>query len=246
MDSRKKFILVDGHGILYRTFYALPQLTTSYGQIVNAVYGFTMILSRLLEEEKPEYMMIVFDTPVPTFRHKEFKEYKANRKKMPDELINQIPLIKEIINNYNIPIYSKEGYEADDIIGTIAKEAEKRNCTTIIVTGDKDAFQLISPHTQVMTTIKGITEVKIYDEESIRKKYGVDPGKIVDILALKGDSSDNIPGVPGIGEKTALALIKKFGSLKDILNNVDQISKKSLREKIKKYEDQILMSKRLA
>jgi DNA polymerase-1 len=246
MDSRKKFILVDGQGILYRTFYALPQLTTSYGQIVNAVYGFTMILSRLLEEEKPEYMMIVFDTPVPTFRHKEFKEYKANRKKMPDELINQIPLIKEIINNYNIPIYSKEGYEADDIIGTIAKEAEKRNCTTIIVTGDKDAFQLISPHTQVMTTIKGVTEVKIYDEESIRKKYGVDPGKIVDILALKGDSSDNIPGVPGIGEKTALALIKKFGSLKAILNNVDQISKKSLREKIKKYEDQILMSKRLA
>ena len=246
MDNRKKFILVDGQGILYRTFYALPQLTTSYGQIVNAVYGFTMILSRLLEEEKPEYMMIIFDTPVPTFRHKEFKEYKANRKKMPDELINQIPLIKEIINNYNIPIYSKEGYEADDIIGTIAKEAEKRNCDTIIVTGDKDAFQLISPHTKIMTTIKGVTEVKIYDEESIRKKYGIDPGKIVDVLALKGDSSDNIPGVPGIGEKTALALIKKFGNLKDILNNVDQISKKSLRENIKKYEDQILMSKRLA
>ena len=246
MESRKKFILVDGHGILYRTFYALPQLTTSSGQIVNAVYGFTMILSRLLEEEKPEYMMIVFDTPVPTFRHQEFKEYKAHRKKMPDELINQIPLIKEIINNYNIPIYSKEGYEADDIIGTIAKEAEKRNCNTIIVTGDKDAFQLISPHTQVMTTIKGVTEVKIYDEESIRKRYGVDPEKIVDILALKGDPSDNIPGVPGIGEKTALTLIKKFGSLKDILNNVDQISKKSWREKIKKYKDQILMSKRLA
>ena len=246
MDNRKKFILVDGQGILYRTFYALPQLTTSYGQIINAVYGFTMILSRLLEEEKPEYMMIIFDTPVPTFRHKEFKEYKANRKKMPDELINQIPLIKEIINNYNIPIYSKEGYEADDIIGTIAKEAEKRNCNMIIVTGDKDAFQLISPHTKIMTTIKGVTEVKIYDEESIRKKYGIDPGKIVDVLALKGDSSDNIPGVPGIGEKTALALIKKFGNLKDILNNVDQISKKSLRENIKKYEDQILMSKRLA
>ena len=246
MDNRKKFILVDGQGILYRTFYALPQLTTSYGQIVNAVYGFTMILSRLLEEEKPEYMMIIFDTPIPTFRHKEFKEYKANRKKMPDELINQIPLIKEIINNYNIPIYSKEGYEADDIIGTIAKEAEKRNCNIIIVTGDKDAFQLISPHTKVMTTIKGVTEVKIYDEESIRKKYGIDPGKIVDVLALKGDSSDNIPGVPGIGEKTALALIKKFGNLKDILNNVDQISKKPLRENIKKCEDQILMSKRLA
>ncbi len=246
MNNRKKFILVDGQGLLYRAFYALPQLTTTYGQVVNAVYGFTMILIRLLEEEKPEYIVITFDTPVPTFRHKEFKEYKAHRKKMPDELISQIPLIKEIINNYNIAICSKEGYEADDVIGTIAKEAEKRNCNTIIVTGDKDAFQLISPHTKIMTTIKGVTEVKIYDEEAIKKKYGVDPEKIVDILALKGDSSDNIPGVPGIGEKTAVALIKEFGSLENILNNTDKISKKSLREQIKKYEGQIKMSKMLA
>jgi len=246
MDNRKKYILVDGQGLLYRAFYALPQLTTTYGQVINAVYGFTMILIRLLEEEKPEYMTITFDTPVPTFRHKEFKEYKAHRKKMPDELISQIPLIKEIINNYNIAICSKEGYEADDVIGTLAKEAEKRNCNTIIVTGDKDAFQLISPHTKIMTTIKGVTEVKIYDEEGIKKKFGVGPEKIVDILALKGDASDNIPGVPGIGEKTALALIKEFGSLENILNNPDKISKKSLREQIKKYEDQINMSKKLA
>ena len=246
MNNRKKYILVDGHFLLYRAFYALPQLTTTQGQVVNAVYGFTMILIRLLEEEKPEYMTITFDTPVPTFRHKEFKEYKAHRKKMPDELINQIPLIREIINNYNIAICLKEGYEADDVIGTLAKEAEKRNCDTIIVTGDKDAFQLISSHTKIMTTIKGVTEVKIYDEENIRKKYGVGPDKIVDILALKGDASDNIPGVPGIGEKTALALIKEFGSLENILNNPDKISKKSLREQIKKYEDQINMSKKLA
>ena len=225
MDNRKKFILVDGQGLLYRAFYALPQLTTTYGQVVNAVYGFTMILIRLLEEEKPEYIVITFDTPVPTFRHKEFKEYKAHRKKMPDELIRQIPLIKEIINNYNIAICSKEGYEADDVIGTIAKEAEKRNCNTIIVTGDKDAFQLISPHTKIMTTIKGVTEVKIYDEEGIKKKYGVGPEKIVDILALKGDASDNIPGVPGIGEKTAVALIKEFGNLENILNKTDKYLK---------------------
>ncbi|HZK12232.1 MAG TPA: DNA polymerase I [Atribacterota bacterium] len=246
MDNRKKYILVDGQGLLYRAFYALPQLTTTYGQVVNAVYGFTMILIRLLEEEKPEYMTIAFDTPVPTFRHKEFKEYKAHRKKMPDELISQIPLIKEIIDSYNISIYSKEGYEADDVIGTLAKEAEKRNCDTIIVTGDKDAFQLISAHTKMMATIKGVTEVKIYDEESIRKKYGVGPEKIVDILALKGDASDNIPGVPGVGEKTALALIKEFGSLENILNNSDKIPKKILREQIKKYENQIKMCKRLA
>jgi len=246
MTNRKKFILVDGQGLLYRAFYALPQLTTTYGQVVNAVYGFTMILIRLLEEEKPEYMVITFDTPVPTFRHKEFREYKAHRKKMPDELISQIPLIREIINNYNIATCLKEGYEADDVIGTIAKEAEKRNCNTTIVTGDKDAFQLISPHTKIMTTIKGVTEVKIYDEEGIKKKYGVDPEKIVDILALRGDSSDNIPGVPGIGEKTAVALIKEFGSVENILSNTDEISKKSLREQVKKYEDQIKMSKMLA
>ncbi|MEA2087904.1 MAG: DNA polymerase I [Candidatus Caldatribacteriota bacterium] len=246
MDNRKKFILVDGQGLLYRAFYALPQLTTTCGQIVNAVYGFTMILIRLLEEEKPEYILITFDTPVPTFRHKEFKEYKAHRKKMPGELISQIPLIKEIINNYNIAICSKEGYEADDIIGTIARDAEKRNCNTIIVTGDKDAFQLISPHTKIMTTIKGVTEVKIYDEKDIKEKYGVGPEKIVDILALKGDSSDNIPGVPGIGEKTAIDLIKEFGSLENILSNTDKISKKSLGEQIKKYEDQVKMSKWLA
>jgi DNA polymerase-1 len=246
MNKRKKFILVDGQGLLYRAFYALPQLTTTYGQVINAVYGFTMILIRLLEEEKPEYIVITFDTPVPTFRHKEFKEYKAHRKKMPDELISQIPLIKEIINNYNIAICSKEGYEADDVIGTLAKEAERKNCNTIIVTGDKDAFQLISPHTKIMTTIKGVTEVKIYDEATIREKYGVDPEKIVDILALKGDSSDNIPGVPGIGEKTAQALIKKFGSVENILNNTEKISKKFLREMIREYEDQIKMSKMLA
>jgi DNA polymerase-1 len=246
MNNRKKFILVDGQGLLYRAFYALPQLTTTYGQVVNAVYGFTMILIRLLEEEKPEYIVITFDTPVPTFRHKKFEEYKAHRKKMPVELISQIPLIKEIINNYNIAICSKEGYEADDVIGTIAREAEKRNCDIIIVTGDKDAFQLISPHTKIMTTIKGVTEVKIYDEEEIVRKFGVGSEKIVDILALKGDSSDNIPGVPGIGEKTAIALIKEFGSLENILNNTDKISKKSLREVIREYEDQIKMSKMLA
>ena len=246
MDNGKKFILVDGQGLLYRAFYALPQLTTTYGQIINAVYGFTMILIRLLEEEKPDYMVITFDTPVPTFRHKKFKEYKAHRKKMPDELICQIPLIREIINNYNIATCSKEGYEADDVIGTLAKEAEKRSCNTIIVTGDKDAFQLVSPHTKIMITVKGVTEVKIYDEEGIKKKFGVGSEKIVDILALKGDVSDNIPGVPGIGEKTALTLIKEFGSIKNILNNTDKISKKSLREQIKKHEDQIRMSKMLA
>ncbi|HEC92391.1 MAG TPA: DNA polymerase I, partial [Candidatus Atribacteria bacterium] len=242
----KKFIIIDGQGLLYRTFYALPRLTTSYGQIINAVYGFTIILVKLIEEEKPDYIMVAFDTSKPTFRHKEFEDYKIHRKKMPDELMTQIPLVEEIIRNYNISICSKEGYEADDIIGTMVKKAEKRNYNTLIVTGDKDIFQLISPFTKVMTTIKGITEVKVYDEESIRDKYGVKPDKIVDIIALKGDSSDNIPGVPGIGEKTAINLIKKYGNINNLFDNIDKISKKSLREQLIKYKEQVLMSKKLA
>ena len=242
----KKFIIIDGQGLLYRTFYALPRLTTSYGQIINAVYGFTIILLKLIEEEKPDYIMVAFDTSKPTFRHKEFEDYKIHRKKMPSELVTQIPLVEEIIRNYNISICSKEGYEADDIIGTMVKKAEKRNYSTLIVTGDKDIFQLISPFTKVITTIKGITEVKVYDEESIRDKYGVKPDKIVDIIALKGDSSDNIPGVPGIGEKTAINLIKKYGNINNLFDDIDKISKKSLRERLIKYKEQVLMSKKLA
>ena len=242
----KKFIIVDGQGLLYRAFYALPQLTTSYGQIINAAYGFTLILIKLLEEEKPDYMVIAFDTPQPTFRHKEFEDYKIHRPKMPDELVSQIPLVKEIIRGYNIFSCSKEGYEADDIIGTLAKEAEKRNNNTLIVSGDKDAFQLISPLTKVVTPVKGVTEVKIYDQESIKNKYGLEPQKIVDLIALKGDPSDNLPGVPGIGEKTALDLINKFGSLDNLFREIDKVPRKSLREQLIKYKEQVLMSKKLA
>jgi len=246
MNNKKKLVLVDGQGLLYRSFYALPQLTTSYGQIVNAVYGFTMILMKILDEEKPDYILIAFDTPKPTFRHKEYEEYKAHRKKMPDELICQIPLIKKIIENYRISTCSIEGYEADDILGTITKEAEKRNIFTLIITGDRDAFQLISPFTNVMTPVKGITEVKIYDEEIIKSKYGFSPNKIIEILALKGDSSDNIPGVPGIGEKTAISLIKEYGNIENLMENVDKISNRSLRDRIVEYKDQMQMSKKLA
>lgn len=246
MNDKKKFILVDGQGLIYRSFYALPQLKTTGGKIINAIYGFTMMLIKLLEEEKPDYIMIALDMPAPTFRHKEYKEYKAHRKKMPKELISQIPLIKKVISNYNISICEKEGYEADDIIGTVAKHAEEKDYETIIVTGDRDAFQLISSNTKVMITIKGITDTKIIAEKDIINKYGVIPEKIIDILALKGDVSDNIPGVPGIGEKTAITLIKEHGSLDTILKKTDIISKKSLREKIKEYKEQILMSKKLA
>jgi len=246
MKNRKKFILIDGQGLIYRSFYALPQLTNSNGKIVNAIYGFTMMLTKLLEQEKPDYIMIALDMPAPTFRHLKYKGYKAHRKKMPKELVEQIPLIKQVIRNYNISICEKEGYEADDIIGTVARDAESKHLETIIITGDRDAYQLISSNTRVMMTIKGITETKLLNVEDIEDKYGVAPEKIIDILALKGDTSDNIPGAPGIGEKTAISLIKEFGSVNSILADPDQISKKSLRDKIKNNKELITMSKELA
>ena len=246
MENRKKFILIDGQGLIYRSFYALPKLTTSNGRIINAIYGFTMMLAKLLEQEKPDYIMIALDMPAPTFRHIKYKEYKANRKKMPKELIEQIPLIKQVIRNYNISICEKEGYEADDIIGTVAKDAESKHLDTLIITGDRDAYQLISSNTRVMMTIKGITETKLINVEDIKDKYGIAPEKIIDFLALKGDASDNIPGAPGIGEKTAILLIKEFGSVNSILADPDQISKKSLRDKIKNNKELITMSKELA
>lgn len=246
MKNRKKFILIDGQGLIYRSFYALPQLTTSNGRIINAIYGFTMMLAKLLEQEKPDYIMIALDMPAPTFRHIKYKEYKAHRKKMPKELIEQIPLIKQVIRNYNISICEKEGYEADDIIGTVAKDAESKYLDTLIITGDRDAYQLISSNTRVMMTIKGITETKLINVEDIKDKYGIAPEKFIDVLALKGDASDNIPGAPGIGEKTAISLIKEFGSVNSILADPDQISKKSLRDIIKNNKELITMSKELA
>jgi len=246
MKNRKKFILIDGQGLIYRSFYALPQLTTSNGRIINAIYGFTMMLAKLLEQEKPDYIMIALDMPAPTFRHIKYKEYKAHRKKMPKELIEQIPLIKQVIRNYNISICEKEGYEADDIIGTVAKDAESKYLDTLIITGDRDAYQLISSNTRVMMTIKGITETKLINVEDIKDKYGIAPEKIIDVLALKGDASDNIPGAPGIGEKTAISLIKEFGSVNSILADPEQISKKSLRDIIKNNKELITMSKELS
>jgi len=245
MKNKNKFVLIDGQGLIYRAFFALPQLSNSNGRIVNAIYGFTLMLVKILEQEKPDYIMVALDMPAPTFRHIKYKEYKANRKKMPKELIEQIPLIKEVIRNYNISIIEKEGYEADDIIGTVAKNAESKNYETLIITGDRDAFQLISSNTKVMMTVKGITETKLINMEDIEKKYGVVPEKIIDILALKGDVSDNIPGAPGIGEKTAISLIKEHGSLDAILEKPEIVSRIFLRNTIKDHKEIIKMSKEL-
>lgn len=241
--SNKKLFLIDGNSFCYRAFYAIRSLSTSKGQPTNAIYGFVAMLNKIIKEETPQYLAIAFDLKGPTFRHKRFEEYKIHRKPMPDELAEQIPVIKEVIKAYNIPIYEKEGYEADDILATIAKKFERQGYEIYIITGDKDMLQLVNSHIKIYNVHKeGLT----YDEEKVKQRYGVGPDKIVDLIALMGDSSDNIPGVAGIGEVTAAQLIEKFGSFDRILSSIDNIEPESLRKRLKEFKDQAQLSKELA
>ena len=208
MEKKKKIILVDSNNIAYRAFYALPQtIATSAGTMTNAVFGFTSMILKLLEEQKPDIIICAFDSKGPTFRHELFEEYKATRKKMPDELIGQMPLIKEVLESLNITVLAMEGFEADDIIATLTGSMSGNAEEIIIVSCDKDILQLVSDNVKVMALKQGITDTVLYDEAQVIEKFGVKPDKIKELLALMGDSSDNIPGVSGIGPKTALELI---------------------------------------
>lgn len=239
--------MIDGNSLVYRAFYALPTtLANKKGQITNAVYGFTSMLIKIFDELKPDKVLVAFDSKGPTFRHKAFKEYKAHRPETPDELIQQFPLIKDVLEALNIPIFELQGYEADDILATMAKEGEKKDYQVLVVTGDKDAFQLVSPQTKVVTTKKGITDIVIYNREKVEERYGLPPEKMIDMLGLKGDPSDNIPGVPSVGEKTAAKLLKEFGSLEEVLANISEIKGEKLKNALKEFEDQARLSKELA
>ena len=246
MEKTKRLFLIDGQGLIYRAFFALPKLTTSRGQLVNAAYGFTLLLLKLIEEQKPDGLIIAFDTPKPTFRHKLYKEYKAQREKMPPELVEQIPIIKEIVQKFNILTYEVEGFEADDIIGSIVHRIEDSEFKPVIVTGDRDLLQLVDKDAEILLMLKGVTHMEQHCLASIEEKLGFSPLLIPDYMGLKGDPSDNIPGVPGIGEKTARKLIKEHGSLEDMISNLPKIEKKSVREKIEQYADQAKLSKELA
>ncbi len=246
MKTKEKFIIVDGNSLASRAFYALPLLTTSRGQYTNAVYGFISMLLRLLQEEKPDYVTVAFDMSAPTFRHKAYKEYKAQRTESPAEYREQIPLIKDFLTAMSIPFYQLEGFEADDLIGTYSRKAEESLLETLVLTGDADAFQLISPNIKVLMTRKGITNVELVDQDTLKDNYGLTPGQVADFKALKGDPSDNIPGIPGVGQKTALKLLREFGSLENLLENIQQIKQKKLREKVEEYREQSIMSKELA
>jgi DNA polymerase-1 len=230
MEKKKKIILVDSNNIAYRAFYALPQtIATSAGTMTNAVLGFTSMILKLLEEQKPDILICAFDSKGPTFRHELFEEYKATRKKMPDELIEQMPLIKEVLESLNIATLAMEGFEADDIIATLTGGMSGNDEEIIIVSSDKDILQLVSDNVKVMALKKGITDTVLYDEKQVVEKFGVTPDKIKELLALMGDSSDNIPGISGIGPKTALELIIQFGTIDAIYENIEDVKKEKLK-----------------
>ncbi len=239
-----KLFLVDGNSFCYRAFYAIPNLTNSKGEPTNAIYGFVTMMRRLMEEQKPDHVAMCFDRKEPTFRHEQYKEYKAHRKPMPEELVKQIEPIKEFCRISKMAIFEKAGYEADDVIGTLAKQGEKEGYQVFIVTGDKDAFQLVNDRTKILQPHKGNL---VYDAEKVRERFsGLGPDKVVDILALMGDASDNIPGVPGIGEKTAMKLILEFGSVNGLLERLEEVPSEKQKQKIKESMEDLKLSQTLA
>lgn len=240
-----KLIIIDGNSIAFRAFYALPLLSNSSGLHTNAVYGFTTMLLKLIEEEKPTHFLVAFDAGKITFRHKEYTEYKGGRAKTPTELSEQFPLIKELLKAFKIPQFELSGYEADDIIGTLTKEADARGEKVLLVSGDKDMLQLASEQVTVAITRKGISEMDRFDPEAIKEKYGLTPNQIIDLKGLMGDTSDNIPGIPGVGEKTALKMLHDFGTVEEVLANTASLKGK-MKEKVEEHAKSALMSKELA
>ncbi|UFT98002.1 DNA polymerase I [Radiobacillus kanasensis] len=242
----KKLVLIDGNSIAYRAFFALPLLNNDKGVYTNAVYGFTTMLLRILENEKPTHMLVAFDAGKTTFRHKTFSEYKGGRQKTPPELSEQFPLLRELLDAFDIPYYQLENYEADDIIGTLAKQGEKDKWDVRVYSGDKDLLQLVSDQVEVHLTRKGISEVDTYTPSFLQEKMEITPEQVIHMKALMGDNSDNIPGVPGVGQKTAVKLLKDFNTLEGVYDHLDDVSGKKLKEKLETHKEDAFMSKELA
>lgn len=241
----KRLIIIDGNSIINRAFYALPEMSSKDGLKTNAIYGFTTMLFKIIDTYKPTHISVAFDRKAPTFRHLEYKEYKAGRKKMPDELREQFEPLKELLDKFNIHRLELDGYEADDIIGTVSKLGEENDYKVYIVTGDKDAIQLASDKTTTLITKKGVGEVEEYNFDSVMERYEMTPTQFIDLKGLMGDKSDNIPGVPGIGEKTGIKLIKEFSSIENLVEHTEEL-KGSVKKKIEEHKDLAIMSKRLA
>ncbi|MCI2062153.1 MAG: DNA polymerase, partial [Eubacteriaceae bacterium] len=245
MDNR--IVIIDGNSLMNRAYYAMQKpMITKDGLYTQGVYGFLNMLNKIENDYEPDHIAVCFDLKAPTFRHKEYAEYKAGRKKMPPELAMELPVIKDVLTAMNIKIVEMEGFEADDLIGTIAREAEEHGLSPLIITGDKDEFQLATDTTQVIFTKRGVSQFELYDRARMIEEYGFTPTQFIDYKGLMGDVSDNIPGVPGVGPKTAGRLIVEYGSVEGVLENIDKLKKGKMRDNIEENAQQALMSKRLA
>ncbi len=244
----EKLVLIDGHSILNRTFYGIPELTNSEGLHTNAVYGFLNIMLKLLEDEKADYCVVAFDVKQPTFRHEMYAEYKGTRKPMPEELREQVPVMKEVLKSMNITVAELPGYEADDVLGTLSGLGEKMEMDVVVLSGDRDLLQLATKKVQIKIpkTKKGNTEIENYYEQDVIEKYGVTPKEFIDVKALMGDAADNIPGVPGVGEKTATKLISQYGSIENMYEHISEMKKSKMKESLENNVDSAKMSKVLA
>ncbi|MFX3618045.1 MAG: DNA polymerase I [Sporolactobacillus sp.] len=242
----KKLILIDGNNVVYRAFFALPLLSNNQGMYTNAIYGFTMMLMKVIADAAPTHLLVAFDAGKTTFRHATFKEYKGGRQKTPPELSQQFPLVFELLDAMGIKRYELDNYEADDIVGTLSKQAQVSGFEVELVTGDKDYLQLVDDHIHVSLIKKGITDTDHYDRDRVRERYGIEPEAVIDLKGLMGDASDNIPGVPGVGEKTAMKLLAQFHTIEQVYEQIDQVSGKKLKENLQNNHEQALMSKQIA
>jgi len=247
MENEKRLLIIDGHSLLYRAFHALPPLTNKNGQLTNAVYGFLLILFKAIKDVEANHIVACFDTKKPTFRHQQFEEYKAHRAAMPDGIASQIPIMKQVLEVLGVPIFEKEGFEADDLVATIATK-NQGEAKIYILSGDLDNLQLVNEHIFLYTMGKGIKDGLVYDSARVVERFGVTPEQMNDFKALTGDNSDNIPGVPGIGKTTAADLIGRFGSIKNLYDELatdTAVLKPKLKEALKNNKDKALLSLQL-
>ena len=243
--SPRKLLVLDGHSLAYRAFFALPDtLATTSGQVTNAVYGFTSMLIKLMGDEKPDGVVVAFDRGKPVFRVEKYVEYKANRRETPDMFAQQLPLIREVLAALKIPVIELEGYEADDVLATLAKQARSQDDEVVIVSGDRDVLQLVRDCVAVMMTRRGISDIVRYDSDAVFEKYGVRPEQWIDFVALKGETSDNLPGVPGVGDKTAAMLVQKYGDIEGVIAHADELKPK-VRAGVEEMADQVRINKEL-
>ncbi|MDQ6918910.1 MAG: DNA polymerase I, partial [Candidatus Dormibacteraeota bacterium] len=239
-----RLILIDAHSLIYRAFFALPPMSTTAGEVTNAVYGFTSMLAIVLAG-RPEYAVAAFDMGGPTFRSVEYAEYKAGRRAMPDDLRPQIQRVREVLESFSIPIYGIPGFEADDIVGTLARQGEEIGMAVTIVSGDLDCLQCVTDSVDALVPRRGITDTLTYGPAQVRQRYNLEPAQLIDYKALRGDTSDNIPGVPGVGEKTASQLIGEFGSIENLLANLDKLKPGRVRDSLEANADRVRLGKRL-